>query len=123
MVNLSLKSSQRAHPLLYVGIAVAIAIWSAAVLCFAINIVPLDVYWMSYYAVDYTFGFVRRGLAGELVGLVPGHYFAVSLGLRWLSVRGADGADPRTVAETLRSVGVGGTPLRPGLRRTVRRVH
>jgi hypothetical protein len=85
MVNLSLKSSQRAHPLLYVGIAVAIAIWSAAVLCFAINIVPLDVYWMSYYAVDYTFGFVRRGLAGELVGLIPGHYFAVSLGLRWLS--------------------------------------
>jgi hypothetical protein len=83
MVNLSLKSTQRAHPLLYVGIA--IAIWSAAVLCFAIDIVPLDVYWMSYYAVDYTFGFVRRGLAGELVGLAPGHYFAVSLGLRWLS--------------------------------------
>jgi hypothetical protein len=60
-------------------------VWSAIVLCFAINIVPLDVYWMSYYAVDYTFGFVRRGLAGELVGLVPGHYFTVTLGLRWLS--------------------------------------
>ena len=85
MVNLSLKATQRARPMLYVGIAVAIAIWSAAVLCFAINIVPLDVYWMSYYAVDYTFGFVRRGLAGELVGLVPGHWFAVTLGLRWLS--------------------------------------
>jgi hypothetical protein len=40
---------------------------------------------MSYYAVDYTFGFVRRGLAGELVGLVPGHYFEAALGLRWLS--------------------------------------
>jgi hypothetical protein len=85
MVNSSLRTNQRSYPMLYVGIAVAIAIWSAVVLCFAINIVPLDVYWMSYYAVDYTFGFVRRGLAGELVGLLPGHYFAVSLGLRWLS--------------------------------------
>jgi hypothetical protein len=85
MVNLSQKTNQGARPLLYVGIAVVIAIWSAAVLCFAINIVPLDVYWMSYYAVDYTFGFVRRGLGGELVGLVPGHYFTALLGLRWLS--------------------------------------
>jgi hypothetical protein len=87
MANLNIKAVQSgsARPLLYVGIAVAIAMWSTAVLCFAINIVPLDVYWMSYYAVDYTFGFVRRGLAGELVGLVPGHYFAVALGLRWLS--------------------------------------
>jgi hypothetical protein len=87
MANLSIKVSQRgsARPLLYVGIAVAIAGWSTAVLLFAINIVPIDAYWMSYYAVDYTFGFVRRGLAGELVGLVPGHYFGAALGLRWLS--------------------------------------
>jgi len=87
MANLSIKAPQRgsARQVLYVGIAVAIAIWSTAVLLFAINIVPMDVYWMSYYAVDYTFGFVRRGLAGELVGLVPGHYFAAALGLRWLS--------------------------------------
>jgi hypothetical protein len=87
MVNVSITPSQRGsvRPLLYVGIAVSIAMWSAAVLCFAINIVPIDVYWMSYYAVDYTFGFVRRGLAGEMVGLVPGHFFAAALGLRWLS--------------------------------------
>lgn len=85
MTNLSVESTQRARTLLYVGIAVAIAMWSTAVLYFAINIFPLDVYWMSYYAVDYTFGFVRRGLAGEIVGLVPGHYFAAALGLRWLS--------------------------------------
>jgi hypothetical protein len=83
MANVSATGSAR--PLLHVGITVAIAMWSAAVLCFAINIVPIDAYWMSYYAVDYTFGFVRRGLAGELVGLVPGHYFAAALGLRWLS--------------------------------------
>jgi hypothetical protein len=85
MANLSITTIQRARPLLYVGVAVVIAIWSTVVLFVAINVVPLDVYWMSYYAVDYTFGFVRRGLAGELVGLVPGHYFAAALGLRWLS--------------------------------------
>jgi len=87
MATLSLKAPQRgsARQVAYVGIAVAIAMWSTVVLLFAINILPIDVYWMSYYAVDYTFGFVRRGLAGELVGLVPGHYFAATLGLRWLS--------------------------------------
>jgi hypothetical protein len=40
---------------------------------------------MSYYTADYTHGFVRRGLAGELAELVPGHYFAVAFGLRWLT--------------------------------------
>lgn len=85
MTILSITTGQRARPLFYVGIAVAIAMWSAVVLFVAINVVPLDVYWTSYYAVDYSFGFVRRGLAGEIVGLVPGHYFAAALGLRWLS--------------------------------------
>src|SRR5215204_1981060 len=85
MAILSITTSRGARPLLYVGIAVAIAMWSATVLFVAINVVPLDVYWTSYYAVDYTFGFVRRGLAGELAGPVPGHYFAAAIGLRWLS--------------------------------------
>ena len=45
------------------------------------------------------------------------------VGLRWLSVRAADGADPRTVAEALASLGTGRGPLRPGLRRATRRRH
>lgn len=84
MVDLGLEANQRARHR-YVGIAVAIAAWATAVLWFAIKVVPLDVYWMSYYTADYTHGFVRRGLAGELVRLAPGHYFAATLGLRWLS--------------------------------------
>lgn len=84
MVDLSLEADQRARHR-YVGFAVAIAAWATAVLWFAIKVVPLDVYWMSYYTADYTHGFVRRGLAGELVGLVPGHYFTATLSLRWLS--------------------------------------
>ncbi|MGI9161817.1 MAG: hypothetical protein ACR2JI_02670 [Mycobacterium sp.] len=36
-----------------------------------LTLIP-DTYWYSYYAIDYTVGYVRRGLAGELVGLLPG---------------------------------------------------
>lgn len=85
MVGANLTGNEHARHRLYVWIAVAIAAWVSAILWFAIRVVRLDVYWMSYYAADYTQGFVRRGLAGELAGLVPGHYFAVTLGLRWLS--------------------------------------
>lgn len=84
MVDLGLVDHQRARRL-YVSIAIAIAAWAAAVLWFAIKVVPLDVYWMSYYTADYTHGFVRRGLAGELVRLAPSHYFTATLSLRWLS--------------------------------------
>lgn len=39
----------------------------------------------AYYAVDYSQGFVRRGLGGELLGLFPAdHYFTGLLILRWL---------------------------------------
>ncbi|OBH13285.1 hypothetical protein [Mycobacterium sp. E1747] len=82
MVNLGVEPNRRAHHHRH---AAAIAAWALAVTWFAIKIVPLDVYWMSYYAADYTHGFVRRGLAGELLRLFPGHYFAAALGLRWLS--------------------------------------
>ncbi|OBG60313.1 MULTISPECIES: hypothetical protein [unclassified Mycobacterium] len=85
MVNLDVEPNRRAHHRRYAACAAAIAAWALVVLWFAIKVVPLDVYWMSYYAADYTHGFVRRGLAGELVRLLPGHYFAVALGLRWLS--------------------------------------
>ena len=41
--------------------------------------------WFSYYVVDYKLGFVRRGLAGEIVDMFPAdRYFTVLLTLRWL---------------------------------------
>lgn len=83
-MDLGVKADPRARNRL-VGIGAAIAVWVVAVLWLAIKVVPLDVYWMSYYAADYTHGFVRRGLAGELVHLIPGHFFAATMGLRWLS--------------------------------------
>ncbi|OBG93022.1 hypothetical protein A5697_05855 [Mycobacterium sp. E3251] len=85
MVGLDLRATESRRPLMYAGITATIAAWAVVVLWFAIKIVPLDVYWMSYYSADYTHGFVRRGLAGELLRFVPGHYFSVALSLRWLS--------------------------------------
>lgn len=56
---------------LYIVIAVLLAVWAAILLALNLTVIP-DTYWYSYYAIDYTVGFVRRGLAGELVGLIPG---------------------------------------------------
>ena len=70
---------------LYVVVAVLLALWAAVILFLAVAVIP-DTYWYSYYAVDYTVGFVRRGLAGELIHLVPGDdYFAEQRVGRWLS--------------------------------------
>jgi hypothetical protein len=56
---------------LYAVIAVLLALWATALVTLNLTVIP-DTYWYSYYAVDYSVGFVRRGLAGELVGLLPG---------------------------------------------------
>jgi len=60
------------------------------VLFMAFYVVLMSLYepnmqWFSYYVVDYRLGFVRRGLAGEIVDLFPAdRYFTVLLTLRWL---------------------------------------
>ena len=59
------------HRRLYLVIAVVLAVWAAVLVALNLTLIP-DTYWYSYYAIDYTVGFVRRGLAGELVGLLPG---------------------------------------------------
>lgn len=62
-------------------------IWAALLLSAAATILSgADLYPFSYYSVDYTVGFVRRGLAGELVGLFPeDQYFLALRILRWVS--------------------------------------
>ncbi len=68
----------------YVIAAVLLVLWAAALLAIAVTVMP-DLYWYSYFAVDYSLGFIRRGLAGELLGLFgPEHYFAGLRVLRWL---------------------------------------
>lgn len=68
----------------YLIAAVVLAVWAAALLAVAVTVMP-DLYWYSYFAVDYSLGFIRRGLAGELLGLFgPERYFAGLQVLRWV---------------------------------------
>jgi hypothetical protein len=69
----------------YVVSAALVGLWAAALLALTITVIP-DLYWYSYYAVDYTVGFVRRGLAGEMLSWLPGqNQFIEQRVGRWLS--------------------------------------
>lgn len=68
----------------YLIAAALVVVWAGALLAIAVTVMP-DLYWYSYFAVDYSVGFIRRGLAGELLGLFgPEHYFTGVKVLRWL---------------------------------------
>jgi hypothetical protein len=66
-----------------------IAMLGAAALHLAVVLVlyPSEIYWLSYYVNNYEFGFVRRGLGGQLVRMVPeAHYFVAAYTLMWAPV-------------------------------------
>ncbi|GAB7070779.1 membrane protein [Mycolicibacterium hodleri] len=68
--------------------ALLLVVWMASLLAIATSFVP-DGYFYSYFSVDYSRGFVRRGLAGEIVNLFPrDDYFGALRVLRW-SLTGA----------------------------------
>lgn len=75
-------SSRRRH--FYVFLGLVTAAWMAGLVAIASTVIP-DLYWFSYYSIDYRHGFVRRGLAGQLVRLFPpDQYFSGLQLLRWL---------------------------------------
>lgn len=68
----------------YLAVGIALAVYMAAWVV-ALCLYEPNLYLFTYYAFDYSTGFVRRGLAGELVSLFPATlYFTVQLTLRWL---------------------------------------
>lgn len=68
----------------FITFTVLLAVWAAVLLTIALTVVP-DGYWYSYFAVDYSVGFIRRGLAGEILGLFgSAHYFGGLAVLRWV---------------------------------------
>lgn len=74
----------RRRGLFYLACAGLIAAWTALLMVVAVLAIP-DLYWFSYYSVDYDLGFVRRGLAGELAELfAEEHYFDGLRVLRWV---------------------------------------
>ncbi|WP_179473509.1 hypothetical protein [Mycolicibacterium vinylchloridicum] len=68
----------------FITFTVLLAVWAAVLLTIALTVIP-DGYWYSYFAIDYTVGFIRRGLAGEILGLFgSAHYFGGLAVLRWV---------------------------------------
>lgn len=68
--------------------ALLLVVWMASLLAIAMSFIP-DGYFYSYFSVDYSRGFIRRGLAGEIVNLFPrDDYFGALRVLRW-SLTGA----------------------------------
>lgn len=80
------RQLSRQRALFYATTATAIVCWTAAIVYAARVLVPLDHYLISYYAADYSSGFVRRGLAGELAGPInEQRFFGRATRLRWLT--------------------------------------
>lgn len=72
---------------LYAAVGVVISLWLVLTVWAVTTGLPSTIYWFSYYAVDYSYGFVRRGLGGTITALFgQRHYFLVSAVLTWGSV-------------------------------------
>lgn len=75
--------STRRRPV-YAIVGLLLLLYMASWVVFTSEYEP-NLQFFAYYAVDYSQGFVRRGLAGEILDLFPAHfYFAGLLTLRWL---------------------------------------
>lgn len=65
----------------FVGIAAACHLFITLVLY------PTAIYWMTYYVPNYEFGFVRRGLGGALIHMLPdADYFTAAYTMMWAPV-------------------------------------
>lgn len=72
---------------LYRYTAAGLLVWAATILIVAVKIFPTGIYWLVYYIANYNYGFVRRGLGGEIIAMFPaGDYFTVAYILMWLPV-------------------------------------
>lgn len=73
-----------ARRLVYAIVGLVMLLYLASWVAFT-SVYVQNLQFFSYYAVDYSHGFVRRGLAGELVDLFPADlYFTGLLIVRWL---------------------------------------
>lgn len=76
----------RRRAAVYGAVALLTTAWTLAIVYIAVSVVPIDHYLISYYVVDYRFGFTRRGLAGEIVGNVSdAGFFTNAYLMRWVS--------------------------------------
>jgi hypothetical protein len=64
-----------------------VILWSIVHLYIVTSVFSNAVLFLSYYVVNYRFGFVRRGLAGELVSIFPDEqYYTAAYVVLWVSI-------------------------------------
>ncbi len=73
------------HPRVFVRTAIGFVVLAAGCHLFvALALYPTAVYWMTYYVPNYAFGFVRRGLGGEIIRMLPdADYFPAVYTMMW----------------------------------------
>ena len=58
-------------------------------LYFVVAVFSNAIFWLTYYVANYEFGFVRRGLAGELIRVFPDdQHFTAGYSILWVSIVG-----------------------------------
>lgn len=64
-----------------------LVVWGIWHVYFVEAVFPNAILWLHYYAASYEFGFVRRGLGGELIRMLTGdHFFAGAYTVLWTSI-------------------------------------
>ena len=76
------------HPKVFVWTAIGLVVLAAGCHVFVtLALYPTAVYWMTYYVPNYAFGFVRRGLGGEIIRMLPdADYFPAVYTMMWAPV-------------------------------------
>jgi hypothetical protein len=70
----------------YVLVSIWVVFWSIVHLYFVAGVFPNALNWLTYYVANYHSGFVRRGLAGELIRMFPdSHYLTGAYAAMWAS--------------------------------------
>lgn len=71
----------------YVLVAAWLAVWTFIHLYIVTSVFTNAVLFLSYYVVNYRYGFVRRGLAGELIAIFPDrNYYTAAYLVLWASI-------------------------------------
>lgn len=79
------RTAQKYRPV-YLLVSVWLVVTTALHIWINASVYPTAIYWLSYYFGNYEFGFVRRGLGGELIAQFPDqHYFTVAYTIVWAS--------------------------------------
>jgi hypothetical protein len=71
----------------YVLVSAWLVVWAICHFYLAQTVFSNTVLWLQYYVANYHFGFVRRGLAGELIRMFPdAYYFTAAYTILWASI-------------------------------------